>query len=378
MDTDYFIEEKIFRSIIIIFVAGFIVIQGFLIGFKNFWSPDTESKLNPSEYRVIESSKDIEHLWIQENIYASNSSKGGVLLDSTDEGVYFLSRFEDNDIYGLSLIKFDLLSGEVVWRTLDNRPAPFGDPSPTELTTNTNNIFIAIPGTQKISGEMSFGTAKLESYDFDGNSVWLRSVNGARSITTMVATDNTVSIDGSFSSNYYLLDANSGKVLNKTPKENGKFIWFIENGVRYEQNEFLIQAVELSNEAILWQNKINEQIFMAPVFSDQHIILRTDKAQFLGTAIALGKDTGEIIWEYPDVLTNIAVDNFVAYFLTADMRLVGIDIETGSTLLNIDFEPNEALDAVNNVYQITAINDIIVVYFGGTKQLSAYRPLVEN
>lgn len=361
-----------FLKYIIVILLGLFIIQGILVGIQSLWVPDKE-EVNQPAYRVAESQTQVHHLWTQENLFSFYVSKGGLLLDGTDEGVYFLGKFEDDDLYGLSLIKFDLHSGEIVWHTIDNRPAPFGDQLVSGLATNANSIFVSFLGTQSISGETLIGAAKLRAYDIHGNPFWLRAIGGARSITTIIATNTTVSINGNFSSNYYILDANSGGILNTIPKEDGDFIWLIEEDIQYGQKEFVIQAVETSSEKTIWQNMINEPIFMAPVISDDHIVLRTNEVRFLGTGLSVNEASGQIIWEYSNILSNIAVDDSVAYFLTEDMQLVGKDIRNGQVLFNINFEPNEAVSPENNVYQIAANNNIVVIYFGGANQLSAFR-----
>jgi len=85
-----------------------------------------------------------------------------------------------------------------------------------------------------------------------------------------------------------------------------------------------------------------------------------------------------MIWEHSKILSNVVIDQQTVYFLTQDMQFVGADIHTGDVLVSASFSPNEAVDSVNNVYQIAVDNNRIVIYFGGTHELSAFNILPEN
>ena len=294
------------------------------------------------------------------------------MIDSTETDIYFLGRLaEENPIQGISLIKFNLLTGEIVWRII--RSARFREPMATGLTVKSDQILMSFRGTTSISGETLNGAAKLRAYDTDGDTLWSRRIPGARSITTMAAINDTISVDGSSSSNYYMLDANNGKIVNTTPKDDGNFIWFIDGNIKYEQiDSFSLQAVDTTTDTIIWQNLIDELIYVPPLLSDNYIIIRTREARSLGTTIALNQKTGEIVWEHSNILSNVVVDQQIVYFLTEDMQLIGADIHTGDVLVSASFSPNEAVDSVNNVYQIAAEDGKVVIYFGGTHQLSAY------
>ena len=266
-----------------------------------------------------------------------------------------------------------MFSGQIIWRVIDNRRVPLGEPLATGLVTNSDRIFVSFISTTSVSGEMLSGAAKLKAYDTNGDTLWSRSIGGARSITRMMATNDTVSVDGSFSSSYYLLDAQNGEIINAALKDNGNFVWFVDGNVRYEQTkEFLLQAVNITTESAIWQYSINAPVYLPPIFSTDYIIVRTNEAHFYGTVIVLNRETGKTVWEHADILSNVVIDQQRVYFLTKDMQLIGADIYTGEVLVSASFSPNEAIDPVNNVYQIVANNNKIVIYFGGTHQLSAF------
>jgi outer membrane protein assembly factor BamB len=106
--------------------------------------------------------------------------------------------------------------------------------------------------------------------------------------------------------------------------------------------------------------------------SENHIVIRTKEARFFGDVIVLEKESGIKVWDHQDALSNVAVDNGTAYFLTEDMKLLGIEISTGNILVEATIQP-KAIDSTNNVYQLTVSHDIVVVYFDGGNQLTAFQ-----
>ena len=88
--------------------------------------------------------------------------------------------------------------------------------------------------------------------------------------------------------------------------------------------------------------------------------------------LAIDKATGNLIWEMPDALSNVVVTDSNAHYLTKNMLLRSVDINSGEIIGETDFTPSKATDPVNNVYQIAADEDMIFIYFGGAHQLSAF------
>lgn len=109
---------------------------------------------------------------------------------------------------------------------------------------------------------------------------------------------------------------------------------------------------------------------LPPVFKDGIFIVRAG-----AKLSAIDVITGEIIWEYDktNVIGNIAIgEEGIVYFLT-EFALLAVDFYTGQVLGNITFASESVLGQSPNTYSITASNDIIVAYFGDSRQLFAFR-----
>lgn len=362
-------------ALIISIVLGLFLIQGLTALIS---SSNPKERLGSSEnHQIITASVDIEHLWTRDDLYTYYSTKGGErLLESKAENVYFLSKVGDSSIKGLSLLNLNLLSGETLWSQIDNRPAPLGEPLATGLETNSDLIFVSSLGTHQTSGEDIYGAAKITAFNNSGEKIWSRRIGGARSISTMVSSDEFVSVDGNFSSHYYGLEPYSGYVLESLDKSNHNFIYFKDEGIRYERNGvYSIQSVNIDTDQVNWVSTFDKKTSLSPYLTDTAVVLRTDVAYFPGKAVAIQRDSGNTIWEYTDVLSNVAVSESVAYFLTTDMKLLGVDVDTGVIFMEIDFSTDELSDSeiVNNVFQVAANKFFLIVYFGDRHQLSAYR-----
>jgi hypothetical protein len=94
------------------------------------------------------------------------------------------------------------------------------------------------------------------------------------------------------------------------------------------------------------------------------------------------------LWEYSGIVSNIANDGGVAYFIILEpgsswggdsaenAQLVAIDIRTGKMLGSVNFEPPGIQSGWGNYhYHVAASNDIVLVYLGDSRQLFAFRYL---
>ncbi len=102
-------------------------------------------------------------------------------------------------------------------------------------------------------------------------------------------------------------------------------------------------------------------------------------------AVSLGNENQ--LWNiYEPAVSNIAVDNSTAYFVTMNTELVAADIQTGEILGRLpftpEFDPNfdyydlshhSSFDFLNEAPTVAAGNGYVVVYFQDKKQLSVFR-----
>jgi outer membrane protein assembly factor BamB len=109
------------------------------------------------------------------------------------------------------------------------------------------------------------------------------------------------------------------------------------------------------------------------VISQNVIVARAGEAKFLGLAFGVDATTGRTLWEYQNIIGNVAVDRNVAYFLTRDVKLWAVDIRTGDRLGLVRFSPDTHPDSVNNAYRVAASDGVVVIYLGEGQQLFAFR-----
>jgi outer membrane protein assembly factor BamB len=172
-----------------------------------------------------------------------------------------------------------------------------------------------------------------------------------------------------------MYDAKTGALLSKRDKAKENFIWFIYDGIQYEykSGETTFQAVDTGTGTINWQSGANYAVFQPPMISHNVIVARAGEAKFLGLAFGVDATTGHTLWEYQNIIGNIAVDGDIAYFLTRDVQLWAVDIKTGNRLGIVSFSPNTNPDSVNNAYHVAASNGIVVTYLGEGQQMFAFR-----
>lgn len=324
-------------------------------------------------YVVTTLSPQFEQLWVKSRVSNNYSThQGGVHLDATGKYAFLLGSLEENKAGNLALTKLDLLTGDIEWFKF--KPLSLSEGAASTIDIDSDFIYIGFDGTQKISGDTTFGAGKVRAYDTDsGNMAWSKVVPGARGVDTLVATNSTVSVDGAFSSSNYLLTAETGDVLGATEKPN--FVWFTDDGISYERNKsFPFQARDIKTNEIIWQNTDGYYPSQPPTLTESVIVARSGDTKFLGTVFAVDNATGDLIWEYKDVLSNVTVDSSTAFFLTSDIKLIAIDIETGEILDQMVFTSNLIQDGTSDIhYFVAASNNIVLVYLGDSQQLFAFR-----
>ena len=98
------------------------------------------------------------------------------------------------------------------------------------------------------------------------------------------------------------------------------------------------QAEKTDTGELIWRISLDRQLRMAPLFTEDVIYLRSGGT--MGSAYAVKSLTGDILWKTEDnIISNIAISpaKRLAYVLTRDGNLLGIDIDTGVITTLIEF-----------------------------------------
>lgn len=331
--------------------------------------PEPIPTAEPIVYQFESLPDEWEFLWMDDSIVLkAPSNRGSISLGAGQQSAFALDKE--------AVVKIDLLTGEVSQcSSIDN--GTLGGSRSTTLLVNQTQIFVGFNGTQKISGKTEWGAGRIEAYDADSCiQTWSRTIGGVRSLDVVIAAENTVSVDGNESSNYYLLDATTGAILETLPKEESPFVWKIEEDkgiafIRTPESSFI--AKDRKTNENLWISPVNYGIYQPPVFTDNVIVARVGSTNETGRAIAVNVFDGSVLWEVENIVGNVAVSGAYVFLITTDARLLALDIVTGEVVSEVNFVPNEVGYSFNDMVQIAVSENVVLVYFGYSSQLIALR-----
>ncbi|PIE81277.1 MAG: hypothetical protein CSA11_04595 [Chloroflexi bacterium] len=365
-------QPKIFLLIGLFFLtlcfAGYFVTKVFGIKF-DIYMKDQTTPISPT-YAVQKKSSNFEMLWTirPEAIIGLPENEGSILMSSKLNKAYVLSK--TGSVTTLNLI--DGMEEQLIRVPYKAMPVPIA----STMGINSRMLYIGFESTQKVQGNMTWGTGKVEAYDItSGMLKWSQEIPGASSINSLIVTEDTVSVDGSSSSNYYLLDAESGEIVESDPKLNTSFVWRIDNNLMYERphNGPAFQLFNQEQNKIIWQSE-NFSVIQPPIFTDQRIVAKSGSQ-----AIALNIDNGQPVWQYSknqngwSLFSNIAESNNIVYFITSERNLLAIDILTGAILGQVQFLPLPNNTRDNDTFHVTASGEHVLVHTGSGNQIFSFR-----
>lgn len=278
----------------------------------------------------------------------------------------------------VNLIRFNITTKEIKWRTTDS----FGP-----MWVDNDLIYTAAGGRARVYYEaQTIGTASVTAYDpLTGTAVWSNTVYGARSIPFLSSNNNVVSAVGQQYINLTHMNAETGTRL-KVPDTFVPIIYSDENitlTYRWFFSGGQLQALDANISEILWQKPIQIGTFAV---EEGILVINSTRDKGLGEVIAIDLATGEVKWRYNGVISNVAVDKSKVYFF----RLAGGDewgesIMTAATIPVIDLHSGERITTLNfipeairpwygaNPYNVFARNDTVILYFGDSSQLFAFK-----
>ena len=265
----------------------------------------------------------------------------------------------------LTLFSADISTGKINWQTTAGSGF---------IALDSNNIYAQVPN--------SFGDNAVSVVAYDVNTgleVWKTTFDWkyALGIEYIVLAPQflevaTINHDNS---EFYLIDPESGNIQTSF-KDKGKYTLFmVEEEIFYEWTGKEIVATGKTN----WNTQVFDKNYLrpaidtnAPVISDELIFVKSGHRAY-SPITALRKDDGSVVWKFEqNVVSNIAVDGSIAYFVIENAQLVALNSQTGEVLEVVDFTPKfyEDFDFVNTSIYVTAYNKIIGVYFENTNQLT--------
>jgi outer membrane protein assembly factor BamB len=87
--------------------------------------------------------------------------------------------------------------------------------------------------------------------------------------------------------------------------------------------------------------------------------------------------TGEVKWKFPFIVSNYSLDGDTVYALTNEQELVALNVEDGQLTGYMQFDHDISEQIGNRPFWVMAEKPFILIYFGDTQELIAFRNLQE-
>jgi outer membrane protein assembly factor BamB len=313
---------------------------------RNAFTPD------PSPWQIAEHSPEFSPIATHE-IHMHLRRKAG------DEEIFMILR-DDNLVFyesnstilyqSHSFNRINLVTSTFQWQHHLRRPV-------TSITNNEQTFFIAfdLQEVPSYSGKTLVrpGAILVTAYDIDtGNSVWSSVYKGFGWVSHLDANENEIGIDGhnghGLDRDATKLDARTGEILE------GEFAGL--NTARRIRCQFGDMP---------YYRRLKD-------LPNCHVVIARNNE-----ILVLDLETNSIVWQENSegTISNLAVSNGIIYFLAQDGILWALDVQTGTTLGHVQFEPvyprnAEPLeDSFVPDYTVVADGNGVALHFMETQQL---------
>lgn len=263
----------------------------------------------------------------------------------------------------LALFSLDLVSGSINWQA---------EAEPQSVIVNEDKVFVILDSETPGNGK------SVVAYDaFAGKQVWRTQFDSLNAIgvDSFAASRDTLFVRTFHRSTrgFYVLDARTGNVLSVL-EEDIESAFFADDDL--STMYFLEQHSVISSGANEWSTQIITHCghckLVDPVITDKMILVRNWGSPYHGFLYVLDRYTGEVLWHIEEhIISNVAIEGKLAYFLTANAEFFAVDIETGTTVTTLNFSPKfpDGFDFQNAHFLVAVNDDTVATYFGDSRQL---------
>ena len=282
-------------------------------------NPYVVPRPTPASYHLPSKISGLSEIWSLTNIYTEQDDYMPKMVASAGKVLFVGSISNDHED---RLICLDGSSGKVSWERVDPR---YEERGRLRVISATHGEFYAgysgVPSVKKL--ELSTGDV-----------LWSQSLSG-RGFVYLFVIGNEIQISTTpewFSKLY----AESGVVIENV---QGREIYISTPRITISpilMNE--LQAEETATGKLIWRVRLDHQLRMAPLFTEDLIYLRSGRT--MGSLYAVQLSTGNILWKTDNiVISNITISpsKKLAYVLTRDGKLLGIDMDSGVITTLIEF-----------------------------------------
>lgn len=261
----------------------------------------------------------LSEIWSIPNIYAEQAYYMPKMVANAGKVVLVGRMLNDEED---KLICLGGSSGRVAWER--------GDPEHRErgylsaISATPSNLYIGYGGVPSVK-KLDLST---------GDVLWSQSLPG-RGLLYIFVIGDEVQIVTTLEW-FTRLNADNGEMIEKV---NGRGILFSTSQITFSpilRNN--LQAEDTITGKLIWRVSLDRELRMAPLFTDDIVYLRSGET--MGGVYAVQRSTGNILWKIDNiVISNIAVSpaKRLAYVLTQEGKLLGIDIDTGVSTTLIEF-----------------------------------------
>lgn len=265
----------------------------------------------------------------------------------------------------LTLISANISTGKINWQTTAGSGF---------ITLDSKHIFAQTPNS------FTDTAVSVTAYDLEtGSQAWKTTFdwNYALGIDDMTLTPQSLEVAtiNHDKNEFYLIEPDSGNIQTSF-KDKGKYTLFlVDDETFYDWTGKYVIATGKTN----WQTEVYDKNYVrpaidtiSPVIADSLILVKSGHGAY-SPITALSKDDGSEVWKFEqNIVSNIALDNSNAYFVTENSQLVAVNSQTGEVLGVADFTPkfDKDFDFVNTSIFIAAYNKVVAVYFENTRQIT--------
>jgi outer membrane protein assembly factor BamB len=217
--------------------------------------------------------------------------------------------------------------------------------------------------------------SELKKFDLETGDLLRRRRLGGTGSIHLTYSDNQVQVATS-SRSLWILDTDA-KLIERV--KEGHSTTFLSTPDETFVNLNGLRVLKTTTNEVLWEHIDMRDLLQIPIFTKDKVFLRNG-ANFSGTAYALDRANGELLWEIPDIVGNLAYSSAqnLVYALRKDGNLLAIDENTGKEIVIATFSQNPFLffDGVDNCAYQLAYDDeenYLIVYLGDSRQLFAFQ-----
>lgn len=332
-----------------------------------FWQSPSLSRI------VTKTSPNVESVWMLPNIFIEKADRA-IFLSVNDKSTFFLGNMEQKGAE--HLFSLDTETGEVLWQVESDNYVPIS------FATTSNHIFIG------------YFTARISSYDVgSGNKIWqtrLSSSTGFLGRETAYGQPTTIQSMVPTSAHLYVSatgpgDNNTTRLLEISTGEVNQIsnqLDIVSVGPSYfysQRAPNIMRAIDIDTGNIVWETTFEGGAFKEPAIIDDLVFVKTGLYGQSGWIYAISKETGAVLWQTEkNVSSNVAASGKYIFYLTSDAQLQILNIETRELVGSVNFSPNSLEGVDTNLYDfyVVAKDNLILVYFGDSRQLFTFRFLL--